>query len=240
LALGSAAIAERLFKDLKASEKDAAITFMDSNQLSYFKSAAGVIFERLAHKSICESGLKNLRRIKLNSKQKLDKKAKDIWNSCVPFGVGDDFEIGSLSFSPSFPIYFSNFSSIKNIRHGEYFQPFVGNFRSIDSFSIIGTNVFAFQCTTAEAHPVLESGLISLVNFAEESFPNRLLKYHLVFILPEGKDAIRFKVQPIKCLDPDCIPDKVKPFVVNQWIAELEILSSFAKKFGRSTPGTSD
>ena len=94
LAIGSAAIAERLFKNLKASEKDAAITFMDSNRLSYFKSAAGVIFERLAHKSICESGLKNLRRIKLTSKQKLDKKSKEIWNSCLPFGVGDDFIIG--------------------------------------------------------------------------------------------------------------------------------------------------
>ena len=155
LAIGSAAIAERLFKDLKESEKDAAITFMDSNQLSYFKSASGVIFERLAHKSICESGLKNLRRIKLTSKQSSDKKTKGIWNSCVPFGVGDDFDIGSLSFSPSFPIYFSNFSSIKNVSSGEYFQPFVGNFRSIDSFSIIGTNVFA-------VHPVLGSGLMNL------------------------------------------------------------------------------
>ena len=237
LAIGSAAIAERLFKDLKESEKDAAITFMDSNQLSYFKSASGVIFERLAHKSICESGLKNLRRIKLTSKQRSDKKTKEIWNSCVPFGVGDDFDIGSLSFSPSFPIYFSNFSSIKNVSSGEYFQPFVGNFRSIDSFSIIGTNVFAFQCTIAEAHPVLGSGLVNLVDFVEATFPfENLFKYHLVFVLPEGEDTNKFKIQPIKDLDP--IPDKLKPFVVNQWIAELKILSSISKKFGRSLPGT--
>jgi hypothetical protein len=239
LAIGSAAIAERLFKDLKESEKDAAITFMDSNQLSYFKSASGVIFERLAHKSICESGLKNLRRIKLTSKQRSDKKFKEIWDSCVPFGVGDDFDIGSLGFSPSFPIYFSNFSSIKNVSSGEYFQPFVGNFRSIDSFSIIGTNVFAFQCTIAEAHPVLGSGLVNLVDFVEATFPfENLFKYHLVFVLPEGEDANKFKIQPIKDLDP--IPDKLKPFVVNQWIAELKILSSISKKFGRSLPGTKE
>jgi len=239
LALGSAEIAERLFKNLKESEKDAAITFMDSNQLSYFNSAAGVIFERLAHKSICESGLKNFRRLKLTSKQISDKNAKEIWNSYLPFGVGNDFDIGSLSFSPTFPIYFSNFSSIKNISSGEYFQPFVGNFQSIDSFSIIGTNVFAFQCTTAEAHPVLGNGLINLVDFVEATFPcsKNLFKYHLVFVLPEGKGANKFKIQPIKDLDP--IPDKVKPFVVNQWISELEVLSSISKKFGRAFPGTS-
>ena len=81
---------------------------------------------------------------------------------------------------------------------------------------------------------MLGDGLIKLVDFVENSFPNELFNYHLVFILPATNDAKKFKVQSITmCVDSDCIPDKVKPFVVNQWIAELEIISSIAKKFSR-------
>ena len=60
---------------------------------------------------------------------------------------------------------------------------------------------------------MLGSGLVNLVNlvdFVEESFPSLLLKYHLVFTLPEGKGVVRLKVQPTTCLDPDCTPDKGK------------------------------
>ena len=88
---------------------------MYSSRLSYFKSAVGVTFERLADKSTCESVLKNLRRLSLSLEQKPTKEEKEVWSSCVPFGVGSDFDIGSLSFSPSFPTYFSKFSSTKSV-----------------------------------------------------------------------------------------------------------------------------
>jgi len=225
---------------LKESEIDAAITLVNSNQLNNFKSAAGVIFERLAHKRISESGISSLRR---NPNKRMNKTKKAIWESCKPFGVNETTTIGPLHFNPQFPLSFSDLivKDISKIDREGYYEPDSGNFKSIDSLSIINYDVFVFQMTNSKDHPVIASGLKDVVDAVERLWPaeKEKFRYHLVFVFPKGEKAsAKFYVQPILGADGKSlvvVPDKIKPFVVNQWIAEIEILDSVAQKFVRES-----
>ena len=229
LAIASSYVTERLFENLKKEEMDTAITFMNNNQLSYTKSATGGIFELMAHKRIYEHGISDFRRCPERKVNKTEMSANY-----------SSYKLRPLRFEPLPPFIFGNLSylNVSNAdKFGRYYQPEVGNFKSIDSFTIRNNEVFLFQITVAKKHSVLASGLEAIVDFVETKWPEDKgrFTYHLVFVFPASeKNSKTFGSQPILGEDKkvlDNVPDKLKPFLANQWIAELEILNSVGKKF---------
>ena len=193
---------------------------MNNNTLGCFQASAGVIFEHLAHVLVCSDGISHIRRLR-SAEADIHKEI--------------EYMPGSLSFIPKFPIKFSSLSSGTAYSKSQYYEPFSSTFKSIDSFSVIGSDVFAFQFTVGISHSIKGEGLEDLVNFVEEIFPLEVssLRYHLVFISPKNKASSQnFKMQKITYKNQtNGFPKKLLPFTVNQWIVELEILDSISKKF---------
>ena len=220
LVFSSGYASSRLFNDLQKGDAVKAIKFMNNNKLGYLQASVGVIFERLAHVLVCSDGISHIRRLR---------------SADADVHEESEYMPRKLNFIPKYPIKFSSLSSGTAYSKGQYFEPYSGTFKSIDSFSVIGADVFAFQFTVGKSHPIKGEGLEDLVNFVEEKFPSEVssLRYHLVFISPKGKPSTQnFKMQPITYKNQtDCFPKKLVPFTVNQWIVELEILDSISKKF---------
>jgi hypothetical protein len=194
---------------------------MNNNKLGYLQASVGVIFERLAHVLVCSDGISHIRRLR---------------SADADVHGESEYMPGKLNFIPKYPIKFSSLSSGTAYSKCQYFEPYSGTFKSIDSFSVIGADVFAFQFTVGKSHSIKGEGLEDLVNFVEGKFPSEVssLRYHLVFISPKGGkvSAQNFKMQQITYKNrPDCFPKKLLPFTVNQWIVELETLDSISKKF---------
>jgi hypothetical protein len=220
---------------------DAAITFMNNNQLSYFKSAAEVIFERMAHAKVSANGLSVFRRCP-DRRINLPKDKALIKTNQEQFGVSASTKIGPLKFEPKFPVYFSDLNNLtlsKRSAFGKYFEPNIKNFESIDSFSIINYEAFLFQLTNAQRHPVRAAGLEAFVDFVERNWPEDKARftYHLVFVFPESEKASKtFTAQAILGANGENmvdVPDKLKPFLFNQWICELKMLDSVNEVISR-------
>jgi len=136
---------------------------------------------------------------------------------------------GALSKIPTTFDKLKNMELLKDV----YYKPVATNFTSIDSFAIIGDDVFAFQVTVGlKGKGITHSGLEALYELISKTYPN--LNYHIVFVCPQGEtNTNNFKAVKISAGGDiilktfQSIPEDAKRFEGNQWVAEFVIKTSY-------------
>uniref|UniRef100_A0A6B2LC75 Uncharacterized protein n=1 Tax=Arcella intermedia TaxID=1963864 RepID=A0A6B2LC75_9EUKA len=80
-----------------------------------------------------------------------------------------------------------SFDKLEEIQlsEGTYYQPKFKNYPAIDSFCVVGNDIFLFQMTVSLAHPVLHSDLENTIKFFLKL--DEKLSFKLVFVVPEDK-----------------------------------------------------
>jgi hypothetical protein len=142
---------------------------------------------------------------------------------------GGDFKIKSLidennfiQTESIFPIkrknakIFYNTSQIISLGPDDYGLPITKNYQSIDSL-IIDNNLYLFQMTVSNSHPVQQQQLLNIINY----FPGNNKDIYLIFVVPDDikcnwkyKQSYLTEHQVVSQRVPKEIQDRVKQYVI--------------------------
>lgn len=213
---------------------DNLMRYVNSNDYLYIQTSCERIFKHLFHKLYLQIDIRDLRRLTFNQ-SKLNETEKLSWDKeQQQYGIKlISFKIEMITFENNNPVEFDIYN-IDKIRNNIYYKPRSQTLSSIDSFVKNDNNVFLFLITITTTHPIIEEGLLQVLELFERIFPNQKLIYHLIFVCPKGtENSLKFKTQ--KIIENSCInknknvmeyQNKLKSFLFKQWIAEVEITDS--------------
>jgi len=207
---------------LSQEGQDRVLAFLQYNQAPDAQGYRGYLSEPYVHINAAAFGFDLIRR--LGNVKYADCKVRQ-------YAVPDTYVQVFKGVSSKIETPFDNLKHIKLLKD-VYYRPVTSNFESIDSFAIIGDDVFAFQVTVGlKGKGIKCAGLEALFVLISKTYPN--LNYHIVFVCPKGESNTS-KFKAVKISDGEdtfktfkSIPEDAKRFEGNQWVAEFVVKTSY-------------